>query len=173
MQFRRMTLGLLLVVTLVAAGVVYAVSRSNAAVLSEAELLKLARGYANSLGMVGEPDEEQYVMTTIGVALTLQRTGMTSDVLASYGQTRQTPAFLYQVRGDIPFLTLAPEYGRAEVLFFELDASTGRLRSINSFGEEDTPYDLTNLPPDEGEPTYPTPNFTPLSPPDIAERLNK
>jgi hypothetical protein len=167
MQFRRIALGLLLVLALVAAGAVYAVSRSNATVLSEAELLKLARGYANSLGMVGEPDEEQYVMTTLGIALTLQRTGMTSDALASVGKTRQTPAFLYRVRGDIPFLTLAPEYGRVEYLFLELDASTGRLHGINPFGEEDTPHDLTNLPPDEGEPTYPTPNFTPLSPPDI------
>ena len=172
MRIRRIALGLILALALVAAGAVYAVSRSNAALLSEAELLKLARGYANSLGMVGEPDEEQSVLTTVGTVLTLQGSATTSEMLANSGKTRQTPTFLYQVRGDIPFLTLAPEYGRVEYLLLELDPATGRLRGVSPFGEGQTPFDLKNLPPDAGDPTYPTPNFTPHLPPDIANRLN-
>jgi hypothetical protein len=89
--------------------------------------------------MVGAPTEEQSVMTTIGVALTLQSTLTTSGMLAATGKSRETPTFLYQARGDIPAVSIAPEYGPMGYLLLELDPTTGTIRAISPFGRVNPP----------------------------------
>jgi hypothetical protein len=119
---------------------------------SEAEWLQIGREAVRGMGMVGEPEREQWTLMTRGSYATLQGGG-------GLPENRDVPLFIYQALGDIPELMMwggldsSLKDGGGILLVF--DGNTGTLLGWSAYpkdvlAREDVWLDLSFIPADSG-----------------------